>query len=296
MGETPFNLHSPANLKNPVLTRNDVSDIKAKFVADPFVLRKDHVWYMFFEVFNEQTRKGEIGLAMSKDQVSWLYQKIVLAEPFHLSYPYVFEWMGEYFLIPETGQIGSLRLYRAKKFPTEWSFVKTLLDGGLFLDPSLFHFNQKWWLFAETNAEHKYDTLCLYYADSLLGPWYEHKTNPIVKGNPHIARPAGRILCYDDKIFRYAQDCYPEYGTKVQAFEITELTTDRYSEHPVDYNPILAATDMSWNKFGMHHIDLHRLDDSQWMACVDGWRWCLDLTENSCGDLQPGTYILEKAR
>ena len=40
---------------------------------------------------------------------------IVLAEPFHLSYPYVFEWQGSHYMIPESGAAKSVRLYRASE-------------------------------------------------------------------------------------------------------------------------------------------------------------------------------------
>jgi hypothetical protein len=60
-------------VNNPVLTRNDVSNINAAFVTDPFMLRVAHRWYMFFEVKNVLTGKGEIGLALSDDGLKWTY-------------------------------------------------------------------------------------------------------------------------------------------------------------------------------------------------------------------------------
>jgi hypothetical protein len=34
---------------NPVLTRGDVNDVPALFVADPFILESDGKWHMYFE-------------------------------------------------------------------------------------------------------------------------------------------------------------------------------------------------------------------------------------------------------
>jgi len=82
-GTTPFNLQP----EPPVLTKFDVTDIPADFVADPFMLRRDDTWYMFFEVMHSKTQRGEIGLATSNDALSWTYDRIVLKEPFHLSFP-----------------------------------------------------------------------------------------------------------------------------------------------------------------------------------------------------------------
>ena len=283
IGRSPFEFAPPEDVHNPVLTRKDVADAQAVFVADPFMLRVDQTWYMFFESMNRQTKrgdrenrptkKGEIGLAVSDNAVKWTYQQIVLAEPFHLSYPYVFEWMGDYYMVPESFQARAVRLYRAERFPTHWSLAATLLSGGVFLDPSIFRYQDRWWMFAETNPHHKYDTLRLYYADDLLGPWHEHRQSPIIHGNPHVARPGGRILVLNDRVIRYAQDCFPIYGTQVRAFEVTELTRQHYREQPVREQAILAASGAGWNECGMHHIDPHLVDDGQWLACVDGFVW-----------------------
>jgi hypothetical protein len=270
-GTSPFSFAPPRHVDNPVLTRNDVSDVPAAIVADPFMLRRNHTWYMFFEVMNQQTRRGEIALASSENGVQWTYQQVVLAEPFHLSYPYVFQWADDYYMVPESYQARSIRLYKALHFPTHWLYVATLLSGGIFLDSSLFFYDDTWWLFTETNADPlKWDTLRLYYAPDLLGPWLEHRHRPIVKGNARIARPAGRVLVHNNSIIRYAQDCYPIYGTQVRAFELLELTPTRYAEREMPESPVLAASGAGWNESGMHHIDPHLMDDGQWIACVDG--------------------------
>jgi hypothetical protein len=113
--------------------------------------------------------------------------------------------------------------------------------------------------------------LSLFMADSLKGPWCEHYQNLIVNGDPNIARPGGRVLKYDGKLYRLSQDCYPEYGLSVNAFEILELTPTIYREKPYSGNPILEGSGKGWNKNGMHHIDAHMYDEKRWIACVDGW-------------------------
>jgi len=161
-------------------------------------------------------------------------------------------------------------MYKASKFPTEWSFVGNIKSGASFLDASIFRHADKWWLFTETNPQHNFDTLRLYYADELLGSWIEHPKSPIITGNAHIARPGGRVLVMNDKIIRYTQDCQPDYGTQLRAFEITELTTTSYQEREIDQNLVLKPTGVGWNGAGMHHIDPHLLHEEQWIACVDG--------------------------
>jgi len=275
VGDSPLLLRPPDTIGNPVLTRERVTDVQAALVADPFMLSVQHTWYMFFEVMNWRTAKGEIGLATSEDAVRWTYQQIVLTEPFHLSYPYVFEWQNEYYMLPETYQAESVRLYRATNFPTRWSYIATLLTGYEYVDPSIFRFDERWWMFVGhgTPASHRADILRLYSADDLFGPWREHPNSPIITGNAHIARPAGRVLVIDDKIVRYTQDCAPHYGALVRAFEITELTpTSYYERQGGGTDAIVGASGSGWNAAGMHHIDPHLGADGQWIACVDGWQ------------------------
>ncbi len=253
---------------NPVLTRRDISDVSASFIADPFMVRAGDGWYMFFEVMNQRSGKGEIGLAKSLDGLSWAYQKIVLAEPFHLSYPYVLKWRDVYYLIPETLGAKAIRLYQSKSFPFDWIHVADLIEGT-FADSSIFRFEERWWIFTCTTPT-THDTLRLYFADELRGAWREHPSSPIVVADARIARPAGRIVVYDNRVIRYTQDCYPRYGTSVRAFEVQELSPTTYTERESEHSPVLTATGHGWNGRGMHHLDAHLTPEGLWRACADG--------------------------
>lgn len=217
---------------------------------------------MFFEILNRETNQGDIGFAESTDGKHWEYQKVIIDEPFHLSYPYVFEWEDNYYLIPESNKDLSVRLYKAVSFPDKWEYIGNLMTGYRYVDPSIFHHNDKWWLFVTTPES---DVLNLYFSNTLLGDWKPHPSNPIVKFDKNIARPGGRVFIYDGRIFRLTQDDYPRYGIQVFAFEITELTEESYSEKIVSENPIVAMTGEGWNAAGMHHVDLVQIENG-WIA------------------------------
>ena len=267
-GDSPISFSSTSKTKNPVLTANDVTDIQAAYIADPFMVHNKDTWYVFFEVMNEDTKQGDIAFASSNDALNWTYQHVVLDEPFHLSYPYVFQWNGEYYMIPETKRANSIRLYKAVDFPSQWTLLEILIDKVGYVDPSIFYFNGMWWMFA---ASGKNDTLHLHYADELTGPWSEHPMSPVIRGDRNIARPAGRVLVFDGRIIRYTQDDYPDYGNQVRAFEITNLTTTSYEENEVCKNLMKKPKRFGWNKKGMHHIDAHQLGEKEWIAVVDGY-------------------------
>lgn len=264
-GDSPFNILAPNNSRNPVLTAAHVRDVRAQFVADPFMIFAKNEWYMFFEVWNRRTEHGDIGLATSSDGLSWQYKQIVLDEPFHLSYPYVFQNGDDFYMTPETHLKRSIQLYRASEFPTRWTHVATLVDRVNLSDPCVFRYREMWWMFASPPAN---DQLHLFYAPDLFGPWREHPKSPVVRGDSRISRGGGRVLVLGDRVFRYAQDDHDSYGAGVRAIEVKVLTADAYSEEPAAI--VLHSSGRGWNKAGMHTIDPHEIGPQKWLACVDG--------------------------
>jgi hypothetical protein len=269
-GDSPLEWASPREGRNPILTASDITDVKAEFVADPFMIRVGELWHLFFEVLPEKSDRGQIGLAISRDTVSWEYQRIVLREPFHLSYPHVFAWNGDYYMIPETLDAQEVRLYRSGNFPFDWKFKHTLLSGQ-YADPTIFRHDDRWWLFA-CDTPHEHRSLRLFSASDFAEPWEEHPSSPIIADKRSQSRPAGRVLSHAGRTVRFAQDCEDQYGNRVWAFEITQLTQDAYREMPASARPVLDAGNQGgWWTQRMHHIDAHHTAGEGWVACVDGW-------------------------
>jgi len=254
----------------PVMTRAMVTDVPAAFVADPFLLPHGGQWHLFFEVMNHDCGRGEIGWASSPDAIAWSYRGIVLREPFHLSYPCVFADEGALYMIPETLDAGAVRLYRADPFPTHWRPIADLLPARL-ADPTPFRHAGRWWLFAcPSPATH--DSLSLFHAEALAGPWREHPASPLLMGDKARARPAGRVVAWNGHLHRFAQDCGPRYGSAVRAFRITALSAQVYGESECAESPILRPAGSGWNGKGMHHVDAWKIAHGKWIAAVDGIR------------------------
>jgi hypothetical protein len=265
----PFNLVEPTSITNPVFTANDVTDVPARFVADPFLFYEyqNDKWYMFFEVLDDNTGVGEIGLATSTDGLNWQYDQIVLSENDHLSYPFVFKFNGEYYMSPETFWANEVRLYQATNFPYNWVHVYTLARGRDFSDRAIFRHNNIWWMFVG-NTGHR--DCYLYYSDSLTSGWIEHPMSPIVSNDKSKARPGGRsFVLTNDRIIRIAQKDDVVYGEQVRAFEVDILTKTDYAEHEVQESPILQPSGIGWNEKGMHHFDPWWNGD-HWLCAVDG--------------------------
>jgi hypothetical protein len=264
-GESPLALSESLKLRKPCFTAADITAPKSQFVADPFLVRERDNYFLFFELVNESNGRGELGVAESTNLTDWTYKGVVLAEPFHLSYPFVFKERGSYYMIPESRAAGEVRLYKAVSFPTIWKFEKTLLRGQ-FVDSSLVRFKGKWWLFSGLSPY----SLSLFYADSFRGPWKAHAHNPIYRDDNSRARPAGRPIVYNDELIRFVQDNREGYGKKVRAMKVDAITANVFTEHPLEPDPFLSAGGTAWRSNGMHHISPLQLPHGEWVAAVDG--------------------------
>src|SRR5579883_236318 len=266
-GPSPLEPRPAPGASNPVLTAADVTDMQVDALAHPFMVIRDKHYYVFFTAKDLKSDKGGIALAESGDGVKWKFRRTVIREPFVQSHPYVFEWRNQYYLIPEAHTETSVRLYQATAFPDQWKYVGNLLEGDHFISPTLAHYKGLWWLFTSPSGN---ETLRLFYASDLHGPWKEHPLSPIVKKDLRTARPAGRPFVLDGALYRLGQDCYPTYGRAVHAFRITELSPTTYAEKMVE-TPVVEASGQGWNSDGMHHVDAHQTGPGHWIAVVDAY-------------------------
>ena len=205
-----------------------------------------------------------------KNKASWLYCGSILDEEFKLSFSNIIKLSGEFYMIPESSQDSSVRLYKASNFPKKWQYVKTLISGDGFNDPTPFLYEDKWYMFVSSSGNAK---MSLYMANTLDGDWVEHPLSPIIKNNPNAARSAGRVIEHNGKLIRFSQNTFPVYGKSVNAHQITILTPEAYTEKLLYSDPILSGDNNGWNMDFMHHIDAHIInenDQNYIRAFVDG--------------------------
>lgn len=204
------------------------------FRADPFVLEREGRCYLFFEEYLRIEAKGHI--AVAELGVDGLLTEPVacLVRDYHLSYPFVFEHQGTVFMLPESSQRKRVDLYRATRFPYEWTLERTLLGDVAAIDPTLVWHEERWWLFLNEfdRGTSPDDQLFLYSAPSLFGSWTPHPQNPIVR-DVRCARPAGRLLTVGSDLVRPAQDGSGAYGSRIVFQRIDVLSESAYRESPL---------------------------------------------------------------
>ncbi|THF94174.1 glucosamine inositolphosphorylceramide transferase 1 isoform X1 [Camellia sinensis] len=264
---------------NPVLTCASVSNagFPSNFVADPFLYAQGDALYLFFETKNSITMQGDIGVARSIDNgATWQQLGIALDEDWHLSYPYVFDYNGQVYMMPEGSATGDLRLYRAVNFPLKWTLEKIIMKKPL-VDAFIINRDGKFWLFGSDHSgigTKKNGQLEIWYSSSPFGPWKAHKNNPIYNTDKSMgARNGGRPFVHNGNLYRIGQDCGETYGKRVRLFKVEILTKDKFREVEVPLGLEEPKKGVNaWNGARHHHLDVQLLDSGKWIAVMDGDR------------------------
>jgi len=248
-----------------ILGPEHISDRAATSVADPFILHHSGMTHLFFEVFDKTHNRGVIGHAESADLFNWNYTGVVLEERFHLSYPFVFTWKNETYMVPESKAARDVRLYRAVSFPHVWRLEKILLRGR-YVDSTLFEKDGTWWMFTAWRGYN----LRLFHSESPLDPWKRHRLPFVHLLNKKLSRPGGRVIQDGDALIRFTQDNSLRYGHQIRACTIISLSQNDYCERELTKEPLLTPGRSEWCAHRIHHIDPWQGPDGSWLAVVDG--------------------------
>ena len=205
------------------------------FQADPFLFVKDDCLYLFYEE-QKGFLPGRIKMIKTQDLISWSDPIVVLQEKFHLSFPYVFEDDGKIYMIPESCENQSVRLYEANDDLTSFVFVRTLLKqedrtgpNSNFVDSHIYKKNGVYYLFTSYRSDWKTRQELFTSSDLLYSDFVSHPCSPITVNNKY-GRNGGSIIDLNGLVLRVSQDCSVEYGTNVSLHEIIAIDKDLYKE------------------------------------------------------------------
>lgn len=203
------------------------------YLADPFGLWRDGMLHIFAEAYDYRTRRGVIDVLRLSPSLDLIDRRTCLAEPWHLSYPFVFEAEGKTFLLPEAFRSGAVTLYRASDFPHRWEAVARIALDAPAVDPTPFRHDGRWWLAYAPGGTvaARQGHLHLAWAERLTGPWRTHPGNP-VRIDRSGARPGGTPIADGDRLYLPVQDCSRTYGGALRALEIVTLDPGRFEARP----------------------------------------------------------------
>lgn len=208
-----------------------LADPGHRFFADPFPVTWQGRSFVYFEDLDHRVGEGTISAIEFGPSGPIGAVVPVLEEPWHLSYPFLIEDGGELWMIPESSANRDVALYRCVAFPDRWERHATLLDGLELGDATVTRHNALYYLFGaiRDGAGGYSDTLAIYYAERLMGPWLPHAANPILIDRAQ-ARPAGNMVVRNGQLWRPVQDCSQGYGAALALAEVTELSPTAFRQ------------------------------------------------------------------
>lgn len=210
---------------------------KDRFWADPFSVSSSDRHFVFVEEFIYSKNRGHISVLELDHKGGLIKSRPVIEQPYHMSYPHVFQFGGTYYMIPETCENHTIDLYKSTDFPYNWTFVKHIMSDIEGMDSTLFNYCNKWWLFTLVEkisfASDNSPDLYIYYSDDFMSDnWISHPLNPVIS-DVRTSRPAGNIFTIDGSIYRPSQDCSGRYGQALNINQIVQLTETEYVEKEV---------------------------------------------------------------
>ena len=245
------------------------------FYADPWLVNSAGKIWLFFEDFVYVKDRGAIACAevLPDGRIGTPYT--VLLRDYHLSYPCVFEYGGEHYMVPESKTTGAVELYRAKRFPYEWEMA-TVLFRGKAVDTTVWVNGNRCWFFVTVVGERGVgSTLLLFSSNCPMGKWTYHPANPI-STDVRTVRSAGAVFRRDGKLYRASQDCSIGYGSSFTLHEITSWSDTEYTERPA------LTVDASW----FQGTGSHTYARCEGMEAVDG-----KIAESGANRLVPADFF-----
>ena len=109
--------------------------------ADSLIFSCENGVFLFVEAFDKKEKIGKLAVLKYNGETFSDF-KIIMEKNYHLSYPYVFEYKKEYYMIPETSGNNCIEIYKAINFPYEWEKQKELIKGP-YVDTTIFEYDKK---------------------------------------------------------------------------------------------------------------------------------------------------------
>jgi hypothetical protein len=230
----------------------EVRPPRGRFWADPFLYTRDGRTFCFVEDFVYKTRRAHI-TALEIAGTKVVERGIAVKEPFHLSFPFLFQYKGELYMCPESYASRQIRIYRCTELPLKWELRTVVMEGVSAADTMFFEKAGKWWMLTsldESGTEDHCSELYLFSSDSPLGTsWTPHPQNPI-RIDACGGRNAGLIVD-EEKLYRLAQrQGFDQYGQGLVVYEIKALSESLYVEERIsEINPTFRK-----GLRGTHHL------------------------------------------
>ena len=197
------------------------------WMADPLLFTKDGKDWLFVELFQKFCSLGRIAVIdpdnLNADPV------IIIREPYHMSFPMVFEWNGDYFMIPETSGNHSINLYQCEQFPYQWKCIASFPVDALVVDSVIINKTRDYitLLGSETNPQNELLVRFVSYTIAKSEDGYTLDYSPSDRSFTYTERNGGYPVIRDNRTCLVTQNSSTiDYGVSLSrsSYESDDFT------------------------------------------------------------------------
>ena len=250
---------------NPIITKDIVNDYDGVTgTADPFIIKKDGIYYCFFEISTGNVSTSTLGYAYSYDAITWTYGSKLSGLETRCAFPNVkLDSNGEWYMIPDTS--ANLDVYKAVNFPSVWQKEYTLLNGK-FADTDIIKIGDIYYMFTMKTGSN----LDCYYNESgdwKNTSWVLHPQSPVLQ-SPGM-RLSGNIIVNEDgsAIVPCQGTQTTQYGEKTTFYQFTN-----FSKTSISISggvTALTGSQGMWDGVAIHQISTLKCNNGN-LYVVDG--------------------------
>lgn len=236
--------------------------------ADPFLINYSGEEYIFCEVMDRKESYGKIGCGKIVDGKP-TYIETIIDIGCHTSYPNLFEWNGELYMIPETVERHTIELYKCESFPSEWKKVSILMSNTNAVDTTIFKNNGELQIFI---YEQDQDSRKLSIAEIDMEK-YSIKNRCYVKEyNEKVGRPAGNVFKLNNELYRPTQYGINFYGEKIVFQKFSVLQYNGYLQYEESESYSIRTSNYS-KELGNKFVGTHTYNYDNCYEVVDCFRY-----------------------
>ncbi|MCZ9036180.1 glucosamine inositolphosphorylceramide transferase family protein [Escherichia albertii] len=244
---------APEKISSSFEKFNIIPNLKGTFSADPFIIENQGGVYIFYEECS--LKRGARGILACYD-LAENKRYIILQEPHHLSYPNVFNYMGTYFMIPQS-ENHSIDLYRATDFPFCWKKERVLLtDKNFNFGDTNIYFSECGSILLTSNIyDHVANSNRIrvgWKIENLLDDKLKIIDCTVLDISDEYSRNAGNSISLDSQIY---QECSSTYGgglviKKNKKIIYTRLPKGFQGMHTYNTSENFTVIDLKKTKYG----------------------------------------------
>lgn len=231
--------------------------------ADPFLYEYKGVTYLFYEQYDRKNKKGRIVYRILQENMTVSRAQVAIEENYHMSFPFIFSFDGEIYMIPETSNAAALYVYRAKQFPQSWERYKRLLTITS-VDTIMVKVTKDE-LILHTSVG---DSCSVENYLIRLNPMFEVVEKRKIKSESDYGnRNGGALIKRADNVYRVGQDCSNgDYGKGLLIYKSNDIENEEEIQY-LSVNDFLSFNAIE--KSAKQYCGIHTYNESKKFSVID---------------------------